>query len=139
MNQPPLSVLLVDDDPDSCNMFNMLAEFYHLQSAIVGTAEAAYDYLTDHTPYVIILDIRLPGADGYLAHRQIRERGLSSRSAIIATTGYYTPDTPQEIAAKGFNGYIQKPFDPATFLTILQEAITKRQQIPGGPGRAHSA
>ncbi len=129
MDSTPLSVLLVDDDPDTCTMFRLIADFYHLQSVIIDNAEAAYEYLAEHTPDVIILDIRLPEIDGYVAHLQIRERGLSSKSAIIATTSYYTMDTPHEIANRGFNGYIPKPFDPTTFIASLQEAIEKRKQI----------
>ncbi len=129
MSSTPLSVLLVDDDPDTCNLFGLLADYYHFQSAVVGDAEAAYDYLAEHTPDVIILDIRLPGTDGYAAHRTIRERGFAFTSAIVAATAYYTMDTPQQVAARGFNGYIQKPFDPDTFVSSLQEAIRTRRRI----------
>ncbi len=129
MSTAPFSVLFVDDDPDSRRIFSIIAEFCQLQSVIVEKAADAYRYLTDHTPDVIILDLHMPETDGYNAGRYIREQGLAATSAIVATTSYYTQDTPQEVAARGFNGYIPKPFDARTLLASLQEAVSNRRLI----------
>jgi CheY-like chemotaxis protein len=69
------------------------------------------DYLKRNTPDVVLMDIFLPGLDGFQALSRIRQASLARGSRIIATTAYYTYDTRQEILERGFDGYISKPFD----------------------------
>lgn len=108
---PMLSVLLVDDDPHSQAVFELLMQHFNLPFNIVGDAETALLYLQVNHPDVVLMDIFLPGIDGYQALDRIRRAALAPNSRIIATTAYYTQDTQQEVIARGFDGYIAKPFD----------------------------
>ncbi len=134
MTSLPLSVLLVDDDRDARNVFQMIVEHYHLQITVVESAEDAYKYLTKSTPDVIVMDIFLPGIDGYQALHHIRKHGLAPSSAVVATTAYYTPDTAREVLAWGFNGYLQKPFDPDTLVSYLEQMVSggQAERLSGG-------
>lgn len=105
------SVLLVDDDPHSQAVFELVMKYYAMPFNIVGDAETALDYLKNNTPDVVLMDIFLPGLDGYQALDRIRGGALAPHSRIIATTAYYTRDTEQEVLARGFDGYVAKPFD----------------------------
>lgn len=107
----PKSVLLVDDDPDAREVFEIVMNHHHVPYAVVGNAEAAFDYLQRHTPDIVLMDIFLPGIDGFQALSRIRQSSLAQGSRIIATTAYYTFDTKQEVLARGFDGYVGKPFD----------------------------
>ncbi len=115
----PLSVLLIDDDRDARNVFQMIVEHHHLHIAMAENAEDAYKYLSKSTPDVIVIDIFLPGIDGYQALHHIRKHGLAPTSVVIATTAYYTSDTQREVLAGGFNGYLPKPFNPKTLVPYL--------------------
>jgi CheY-like chemotaxis protein len=121
MPSVPLSVLLIDDDRDARNVFQMIIEHYHLQFAVVENAEDAYQYLSKSTPDVIVIDIFLPGTDGYQTLHHIRKHGLAPASAVVATTAYYTSDTQREVLAWGFNGYLPKPFNAETLVPFLQQ------------------
>jgi CheY-like chemotaxis protein len=106
-----ISVLLVDDDPDAQAVFELVMRHHKVPFTVVGDAETALDYLETHAPDVVLMDIFLPGLDGYQALDRIRRSALAPNSRIIATTAYYTRDTQQEVMRRGFDGYLSKPFD----------------------------
>ena len=120
MTDKTLSILLIDDDPHTRNMFEMVSSHHHVELATVNDAETALDYLRANKPNVIVMDIMLPGIDGYQALNQIRKQTLAPDVSIVATTAYYTADTQSEILAKGFSGYLPKPLNPATLVPYLE-------------------
>jgi CheY-like chemotaxis protein len=126
MANMPLSILLVDDDQESCDVFRTIVEHYHLQLTAAEDAEAAFRHLADHAPDVIVMDIFLPGIDGYQAYNHIRKHALAPQSVVIATTAYYTTDTRCEVLSWGFSGYLPKPFDPATLVPYLEEVAGRK-------------
>lgn len=111
MSQRPLSVLLVDDDLDAQSVFELVMQHYNVPFNIVGDAETALDFLKTNTPDIVVMDIFLPGMDGYQALDRIRRSTKAASSRVIATTAYYTNDTQQEVLRRGFDGYVPKPFD----------------------------
>ena len=117
------SVLLVDDDPDMHNLFQMVMDHHNHELAIVRDAEAAISYLKTNTPDVIVMDIFLPGIDGFQALHQIRERALAPNCSVIATTAYYTSETKTDVLARGFSGYLPKPLKPSTLVAYLEEVV----------------
>lgn len=111
MNDQDLTVLLVDDDPYSQEVFELVMQHHNLPFMVVDDAESALDYLQSHAPDVVVMDIFLPGLDGYQALDRIRRMAPTPRCRVIATTAYYTRDTEQEVLRRGFDGYVAKPFD----------------------------
>lgn len=125
MSQAPFSVLLVDDDPDVKNVFELVMSHHQLPLTVMTDAESALDYLRDHEPDVIVLDIFLPDLDGYQTLNQIRKQALAPSSCVVATTAYYTNDTEQDVYQRGFDGYLPKPLDTNKLVDYLTQ-ITKR-------------
>jgi CheY-like chemotaxis protein len=119
----PLSVLLIEDDPDARNLFQLVMDHHHHLLEAVSNAESALEYLATHAPDVIVMDIYLPGIDGYQALKQIRQQQLAPTSAVVATTAYYNSETETDILARGFNGYLQKPFNPQTLGSYLEQLV----------------
>lgn len=122
MNKLP-SILLVDDDPDACAIFRLVMNHHQLPVTIVANAESAIDYLRSHQADIIVLDLFLPGLDGFQAMNQIRKAALAPDSRFIATTAYYTNDTQQEVMERGFDGYIPKPFDSSGLVAYLESVM----------------
>ena len=106
-----MSVLLVDDDPHSRDIFELVMEHYGLPYMVVDDAETALEVLQTDVPDIILMDIFLPGLDGYQALDRIRRMSAMPGTRVIATTAYYTHDTEQEILRRGFDGFFAKPFD----------------------------
>ena len=125
MTPESLSVLLVDDDQHTCNVFQMVMDHYKIPLTVAQDAETALTYLSQNTPDVIIMDIFLPGIDGYQALYQIRKHALAPTSTVIATTAYYTADTQKDVLAWGFSGYLPKPLNPMTLIPYLQEVLQR--------------
>lgn len=121
-----MSVLLVDDDPHACAIFSLVMNHHQLPLDVVGNAEAALDFLQSNHPDVVVMDLFLPGMDGYQALERIRKTDLAPASRIVATTAYYTNDTEQEVTYRGFDGFIEKPFTPDAIIPYLKRMITKK-------------
>ncbi len=88
-------------------------QHYELPFSVADDAESALELLETHeeTPDIIVMDIFLPGLDGYQALDRIRSMSDSPKRRVVATTAYYTHDTEQEIIRRGFDGFFAKPFD----------------------------
>lgn len=125
MTDKPLSILLIDDDPHTRNMFEMVTSHHNVELATANDAETALTYLRDNKPDVIVLDIMLPGIDGYQALNQIRKQTLAPDVRVVATTAYYTADTQSEVFARGFSGYLPKPLNPSTLVEYLESVVAK--------------
>lgn len=125
MSNAQFSVLLIDDDPHVQNVFELVMSHHQLPLTVLSDAESALVYLQDHEPDVIVLDIFLPGLDGYQTLNQMKKNVLAPASCVVATTAYYTNDTEQDVFQRGFDGYLPKPFDSTKLVDYLSQ-ITKR-------------
>src|SRR3990172_10552661 len=114
-----ISVLLVDDDPHVCTIFELVMNHHQMPLAVAGDAEEALTYLQTHAPDIVVLDLFLPGVDGYQALDQIRATALEPNCRVVATTAYYTNDTRQEVMRRGFDGFLAKPFEAETLAGYL--------------------
>ena len=72
-----MSVLLVDDDPHSRDIFELVMGHYDLPYMVVDDAETALEVLQTDIPDIILMDIFLPGLDGYQALDRIRRMSVT--------------------------------------------------------------
>jgi two-component system, cell cycle response regulator DivK len=119
MSERPFSVLLVDDDPYSAHLFHLVLEYHNWVVTTVENADQAIEHLQSNMPDVIVVDLFLPGKDGYQTLDAIRALPQSSRCKIIATTSYYTQGTHHEVLERGFEGYLPKPYEARNLASKL--------------------
>ena len=119
----PMSILIVDDDPDARAIFRLVMNHHRLSATIVDNGEDALEYLQTHNPNIAIIDIFLPGLDGFHLLKQIQNASLALNSRFIATTAYYTSDTEHEAYERGFHGFIKKPYDSAQLVPYLEQVL----------------
>ena len=74
-------------------------------------------------PDVILLDIQLPGMDGYATARELRKQPRIKDTPIVAVTSYAMPGDKEKALSAGCTGYIEKPIDPAIFIDQLEEHL----------------
>jgi two-component system CheB/CheR fusion protein len=122
----PLKVLVVDDDVDTVFAFSMLlrATGHDVRTAHDGLAavEAAIDY----RPNVVVLDIGLPGLNGYEVAKRIRQQPDLKNTVLIALTGYGQDTDRQTSQEAGFDQHLVKPvgFEQLKkILTTVQEGM----------------
>ena len=114
------TVLLADDNVDAVDI---LADVLRMSGyAAVHTAHeglAALSLATRLQPDVILLDIGMPGLNGYEVAKRIRAQPWASHALLIAATGWGQESDRQNSAAAGFDAHLTKPFDPAALLELI--------------------
>jgi CheY-like chemotaxis protein len=117
-------ILTVDDDPIVRADLRLILEdagFSVVPDARDG-AEAV-EHARAHAPDLIVLDLGLPGVDGFDAAATIRsERDVP----IVALTGHSAPDVLQRAADAGAESYVLKPFSEDGLINAIREALAKR-------------
>jgi len=116
-------VLIVEDNDDSrVTLQRILQTEGHLVSA-ARDASAGLEAAAAGSPNIAVVDIGLPGMDGYQFARAMRER-LGSGVRLIALTGYGTEADRQRSTEAGFDAHLTKPVDIDRLLTLITEAAS---------------
>jgi len=76
---------------------------------------------------LILLDIQLPGMDGYAVAEALRGRPALARTPIVALTSYAMAGDREKALAAGCTGYIEKPIDPAAFAAQVEQHLLAAQ------------
>jgi signal transduction histidine kinase len=105
-----MRILVVDDNADAADSLTLLLKLDGHETESVYTPTAALERARTFEPEVILLDIGLPGMDGYEVARRIRLHG--SRARLVALTGYGQSEDVQRARAAGFDEHLVKPADP---------------------------
>jgi PAS domain S-box-containing protein len=121
--QPSRRVLLVDDHDDAREMYSIVLRAAGHQVYAAEDGPSALAVLTRTPLDVAIVDIGLPGMDGYELARQIRSAPDGRKVTLIALTGYGLPDDHKRSSAAGFDRHLVKPVAPED----LQRAIESIQ------------
>jgi two-component system response regulator HydG len=121
MEHTPPSILVVDDDVDTCrNLADILGDSgYHVESAHDGPA--ALERVRARSYDVALLDLKMPGMDGMTLYREIKR--LRSGTVAIIVTAYATSETAQEALTAGAWQILPKPVDFPKLLKLVDEAV----------------
>ncbi len=115
-----LSVLVVDDDPDSNEAVRVLLEQSGAEVRVAASAAQALDILRHWLPDVIVSDIAMPGNDGYMLLAEIRGAvGDVCRVPAIALTAYGSAEDRARMLTAGFQTHVTKPADPAQLVSAV--------------------
>jgi CheY-like chemotaxis protein len=117
------SVLLIDDDDTTANIFSMVLDHHDVGLTRFRDGATALSYLQENTPDAIVIDIFIPGLDGYQTLDAIRRQRLADGVPCVATTAYYNSDTSASLAAHGFDGYLPKPLQSTEIVPYLEQTI----------------
>ena len=112
------AILIVEDNADAREAMRMLLELDgHLVMAAAEGVEAL-ELARSKDPDIALVDIGLPGIDGYEVARRIRANG-DRRPILIALTGYGQPEDKRRASEAGFDSLLVKPVDPAALTDLL--------------------
>ncbi len=106
----PLRVLVVDDNEDAARAIGFLLEMTGHQVAIVFDGPAALEAAASAPPDLVLLDIGLPGMDGYAVATRLRAAG-HARATLVALSGYGQDEHLRRSTASGFDHHMVKPID----------------------------
>jgi PAS domain S-box-containing protein len=111
-------VLVVDDNADAADSIAMLLSLEGHEVLSVHAAHDALEAAQSFRPHLVLLDIGLPGMDGYEVARRLRSQQIE-RMRIVAITGYGQPSDRDRTRAAGFDQHLVKPIDPDTLHSLL--------------------
>jgi len=106
-------VLLVDDYPDALEIWTLYLEMSGYDVFTADNGRDAVKQAVSGHPDIVVMDLELPGMNGFEAARQIRQVDELRSVPLIAATGYSHARQLDEARAVGFNLILVKPCDPA--------------------------
>ncbi len=115
------TILIIDDDDQLRKSFNklLIQEGYHSKCAASG--EAGLRIIQEKIPDLVILDMRLPGMNGFETFKAIHE--MEPKLPVIIMTAFGTTETAIEATKMGAFDYILKPFDIPEMLVVIKQAL----------------
>ena len=118
VSETPRRILVVDDSVDAAESMAMLLRLRGHEVLVAHNGYDALQMAADSPPSVVLLDIGLPGMDGYEVCRQLRQSGLAN-VRIIAMTGYGLEQDRQRAREAGFDVHTVKPVAFSVLVKLL--------------------
>jgi signal transduction histidine kinase/CheY-like chemotaxis protein len=116
-------VLVVDDNTDSAEMMAALLEMHGHSVWVAHDAPGALALADQVVPEVALLDIGLPGVDGYELARRLRQGEGTRRTRLVAVTGWGQDGDRAKAKDAGFDAHLTKPAAPKDILSVLEKAL----------------
>jgi PAS domain S-box-containing protein len=124
----PLRVLVVDDNRDAAQGLGHLLQLRGHEVMVAYDGPAALAAAAIASPDLVLLDIGLPGMDGFAVAAQLRAAG-HTRATLIAVTGYGREDDLRRSREAGFDHHLLKPIDFAQLQRLILELGGRRQLV----------
>ena len=112
-------VLIIDDSADTAESLALLLEMAGHEVHTAGDGPSGIEMARKVNPSLILLDLGLPGFDGYAVCAELRQTGMAD-SRIVALTGHGEADARERTTAAGFNDHIVKPIDAETLERLVK-------------------
>lgn len=124
-----LRVLVVDDDPDTCDLIATVLAQYGVNVTTVSSAHQALEAIADLKPDILVSDIGMPGENGYQLIRKVRELEAEGGGKIpaVALTGFAREEDRRKAIQAGFQMHVPKPVEPAHLATVVATLVSQTQ------------
>lgn len=119
-------IMVVDDNEASAKTLGWMFEALGAEVQVVHSGQAALDAALENPPALILMDIGMPGMDGYEACRQMRGQAALKDILIVAQTGWGQPEDRRRAEAAGFSQHLVKPVMIEHLQTLLED-LDRRQ------------
>jgi CheY-like chemotaxis protein len=117
-------VLVVEDETDSMELVQGILTYYGIHMIGAASGEEALQVLENISPTLIIIDLALPGVDGWGLLKRLKQERTLSQVPCVAITAFHTPELAEQAIEAGFDAYFPKPIDATSFVRELQSIVT---------------
>jgi len=116
-------ILIVDDNPANLKLARVLltGEGYEVRTA--ADAEEALSVLKGFSPRLILMDLQMPGMDGFELTRRLKADPATRGIVILALTAYAMKGDEERARAAGCDGYVAKPIDTRTLPGLIARCL----------------
>lgn len=115
-------ILIVDDDLTSAGLVDRHLQSFGFHTIVASSGSDALSVISNEQPSLLIVDLNMPGVDGWEIIRRVRGDASTAAIAIIATSGYYAEDEI-DLAAIDCDRYHRKPIDLAKLTETIEELL----------------
>ena len=122
-SEPERRILVVDDNEDAATSLSELLDLWGYRVRTVHDGRQALTAAREWRPELILLDIGLPGMDGYEVARLLRAEAATAGSFLVALTGYGAEADRRRAHEAGFNRHLTKPVALDQLQTLLRESL----------------
>ncbi|MDN5940339.1 MAG: response regulator [Nitrospira sp.] len=119
-------ILIIEDNDKNLKLVRDVLQFNGYETAEAMTAEDGLVLARSRQPVLILMDIQLPGMDGFAALRQLRADPITKSTPVMAVTASAMERDRQKILEAGFDGYMTKPIQVKAFAEEIRTVLAKR-------------
>lgn len=134
-------ILIIEDNPANLALMAYLLEAFGYRVCSAADGEAGWQAAQHESPELIVCDVHLPKRDGYAVVRLLKDDCKLQAIPVIAVTALAMVGDREKMLAAGFDGYIGKPIEPATFVGQIEQFLppSSRAQHPAETQSATAA
>lgn len=118
------SILIIDDDPDALSILETFLEAQGHDPRRAATGREGLAAMDEHRPDLVILDVMMPGMDGWEVARRIRDRSELNRTRILMLTARDDRQSRREAMEAGADQYMVKPLSLQRLAARIETALT---------------
>ena len=130
--QGPL-ILVVDDYEDAREMYAEYLRFCGFRVAEARNGNEALEQAFSLMPDLILMDLSLPGMDGWEATRQLKQHEQTSEIPVVALSGHSLPQHKESARTAGCVSFMSKPADPETVVNEVRATLERCKHAPRSP------
>ena len=125
LQAPPPKVVVVDDEPAVAQMIVRAIKSANPEYEVIEANDgfSAGTLIASEVPDVVLLDLRMPGMDGFEVCRQIKAQDSTRHVSVLAMTAYPSPESEKRILDCGAKACLAKPLDIETLLQQVKAAL----------------
>jgi CheY-like chemotaxis protein len=116
-------ILYIEDNEQNFYLVNFILTSYGYSIVHASSGPEGIGHASKESFNLVLLDIQLPGMDGYAVARQLRKLPAYETVNIVAITSYAMPGDREKAFEAGCTGYIEKPINPDTFIYQIREYV----------------
>jgi CheY-like chemotaxis protein len=120
-----LRVLVIDDNRDSADSATDVLRLLGNQVESAYDGERGVAAARRLRPHMILIDLAMPGMDGFEVRQQLRDAGDAANAYLVAMTGFGNEEDKQRTRAAGFDAHLTKPVELDALVSLLNEARTR--------------
>lgn len=125
-SEQAVRVLVVDDSVDAANGLAAVLSSADYEARAAYDGPSALRVATDFRPHLVLLDIEMPGMDGYATAHELRQLETEEAQVLVAYTANSDARSVAAAARAGFDLHVGKPCEIRELLQLLERTVSRR-------------
>jgi two-component system cell cycle response regulator DivK len=116
-------ILIVDDNPTNMKLISFLLGKRGYEVKCAGGGAEALELLKSFRPSLILMDMQMPGIDGFELTRRLKADPATKGITVVAVTAYAMKGDEERVREVGCDGYLMKPIDTRTLPSVIERYL----------------